>query len=224
MARVAIVTGAAGGVGSAIAKRLREDGFEVCDGDLPELDVTDDASVTAFVTRVVERHGRVDVLVNNAGVAGLTAPVAEYPVDEWRRVLEVNLTGTFVCTRRCIPPMRERGYGRIVNIASIAGKEGNANMAAYSASKAGVIALTKSAGKELARSGILVNCVVPAVFDTGLTHAASAAERELFASHVPLGRMGRPEELAELVAWLASDRCSFSTGATFDVSGGRAVY
>jgi 3-oxoacyl-[acyl-carrier protein] reductase len=222
--RVAIVTGAAGGFGTAIAERLREDGFDVFDGDLPELDVTDDASVAAFVTRVVERHGRVDVLVNNAGVAGPTAAVEEYPVDEWRRVLEVNLTGTFLCTRRCIPPMRERGYGRIVSIASIAGKEGNANMSAYSASKAGVIALTKSAGKELAHSGILVNCVVPAVFDTGLTHAAAADERELFASSVPLGRMGRPEELAELVSWLSSDRCSFSTGAAFDISGGRAVY
>jgi 3-oxoacyl-[acyl-carrier protein] reductase len=219
VARVAIVTGAAGGFGTAISARLREDGFDVVGGDLPELDVTDDASVAAFVTRV----GRVDVLVNNAGVAGLTAPVEEYPVDEWRRVLDVNLTGTFLCTRRCIPPMRERGYGRIVNIASIAGKEGNANMSAYSASKAGVIALTRSAGKELARSGILVNCVVPAVFDTGLTHAASAEEQELFASRVPLGRMGRPEELAELVAWLASERCSFSTGAVFDISGGRAV-
>jgi 2-dehydro-3-deoxy-L-rhamnonate dehydrogenase (NAD+) len=219
VARVAIVTGAAGGFGTAIAERLREDGFDVVGGDLPELDVTDDASVAAFVTRV----GRVDVLVNNAGVAGLTAPVEEYPVDEWRRVLDVNLTGTFLCTRRCVPPMRERGYGRIVNIASIAGKEGNANMSAYSASKAGVIALTKSAGKELARSGILVNCVVPAVFDTGLTHAASDEEQELFASRVPLGRMGRPEELAELVAWLASERCSFSTGAVFDISGGRAV-
>jgi 3-oxoacyl-[acyl-carrier protein] reductase len=222
--RVAIVTGAAGGFGTAIAERLGEDGFEVVDGDLPELDVTDDRSVAAFVTRVVERHGRVDVLVNNAGVAGPTASVDEYPVDEWGRVLEVNLTGTFVCTQRCVPPMRERGYGRIVNIASIAGKEGNANMSAYSASKAGVIAFTKSVGKELAQSGILVNCVVPAVFGTGLTHAASEEERELFATLVPMGRMGRAEELAELVAWLASERCSFSTGASFDISGGRAVY
>jgi NAD(P)-dependent dehydrogenase (short-subunit alcohol dehydrogenase family) len=224
VASVAIVTGGAGGLGAAVAERLREDMFEIVDGDLPKLDVTDDASVTAFVGRVVERHGRVDVLVNTAGVAGPTAPVEEYPVDEWRRVLDVNLTGTFLCTRRCIPPMRERGYGRIVNIASIAGKEGSANMSAYSASKAGVIALTKSAGKELARSCILVNCVVPAVFDTGVTRSATADERELFASRVPLGRMGRPEELAELVAWPASDRCSFSTGAAFDISGGRAVY
>jgi NAD(P)-dependent dehydrogenase (short-subunit alcohol dehydrogenase family) len=222
--RVSIVTGGAGGLGAGIAKRLRQDGFDVVAADLPELDVTDHESIDAFVAGVLDRHGRLDVLVNNAGVAGPSAPVDVYPVDAWRRVLEVNLTGTFLCTRRCIPPMRERGYGRIVNIASIAGKEGNPNMAAYSASKAGVIALTKSAGKELARSGILVNCVVPAVFDTGLTHAASADERELFTARVPMGRMGRPEELAELVAWLASDRCSFSTGASYDISGGRAVY
>ena len=177
-----------------------------------------------FVADVLERHGRLDVLVNNAGIAGSTAPVDDYAVDEWRRVLDVNLTGTFICMRRCIQPMRSAGYGRIVNVASIAGKDGNPEMSAYSASKAGVIALTKSAGKELAQTGVLVNCVVPAVFDTGLTDAAPEAERALFASRVPMGRMGRAEELAELVAWLASERCSFSTGAAFDISGGRAVY
>jgi 3-oxoacyl-[acyl-carrier protein] reductase len=218
------VTGGAGGFGTAIADRLRLDGFEVIAADLPELDVTDEVSVDRFVTGVLESHGSIDVLVNNAGIAGPTAPVVDYPLDEWRRVVDVNLTGTFLCTRRCLPPMVERGYGRIVNIASIAGKEGNPNMAAYSASKAGVIALTKSVGKEIARTGVLVNCVVPAVFDTGLTNNAPAEERELFASRVPMGRMGRAEELAELVAWLASDRCSFSTGASFDISGGRAVY
>jgi NAD(P)-dependent dehydrogenase (short-subunit alcohol dehydrogenase family) len=221
---VAIVTGGVGGFGTAIAQRLREDGAEVVAADLPELDVTNPESVDACVAGVLARRGRIDVLVNNAGIAGPSAPVEEYPVDEWRRVLDVNLAGTFLCMRRCIPPMRARGYGRIVNIASIAGKEGNPNMSAYSASKAGVIALTKAAGKELARSGVLVNCVVPAVFDTGLTEAASPYERELFASRVPMGRMGRPEELAELVAWLASERCSFSTGAAFDISGGRAGY
>jgi 2-dehydro-3-deoxy-L-rhamnonate dehydrogenase (NAD+) len=224
MARVAIVTGGAGGFGTAIAERLRLDGLEVVAADLPELDVTDSDSVDRLVTDVLARYGSVDVLVNNAGVAGPTAPVAEYPFEEWRRVVDVNLTGTFLCTRRCLAPMLEHGHGRIVNIASIAGKEGNANMSAYSASKAGVIALTKSAGKELARTGILVNCVVPAVFDVGLTHRAPPDERDSFAARVPMGRMGRPEELAELVAWLASDRCSFSTGASFDISGGRAVY
>jgi 2-dehydro-3-deoxy-L-rhamnonate dehydrogenase (NAD+) len=215
--RVALVTGGRGGLGAAIAERLRLDGLEVVAADLPDLDVTDAVSVDRLVTRL----GGVDVLVNNAGIAGPTAPLADYPLDEWRRVVEVNLTGTFLCTQRCIPAMLERGWGRIVNVASIAGQEGNPNMAAYSASKAGVIALTKSAGKELARTGVLVNCVVPAVFDAGLTHAAPPAEQELFASRVPMGRMGRPEELAELVAWLASERCSFSTGAAFDLSGGR---
>jgi 2-dehydro-3-deoxy-L-rhamnonate dehydrogenase (NAD+) len=224
MARVAIVTGGAGGFGTAIAQRLRRDRFEVVAADLPELDVTDHESVDGFVADVLERHGRLDVLVNNAGVAGPTARVEAYPLDEWRRVIDVNLTGTFLCIRRCLPPMLERGFGRIVNIASIAGKDGNPNMSAYSASKAGVIALTKSAGKELARTGILVNCVVPAVFDTGLTLRASPSERDLFAAQVPMGRMGSAEELAELVAWLGSEKCSFSTGASFDISGGRAVY
>jgi 2-dehydro-3-deoxy-L-rhamnonate dehydrogenase (NAD+) len=224
VARVAIVTGGAGGFGTTIAERLRLDGLEVVAVDLPELDVTDPESVDRLVADVLSRYGSVDVLVNNAGVAGPTAAVADYPLEEWRRVVDVNLTGTFLCTRRCILPMLESGYGRIVNIASIAGKEGNANMSAYSASKAGVIALTKSAGKELARTGILVNCIVPAVFDAGLTHRAPPEERAGFAARVPMGRMGRPEELAELVAWLASDRCSFSTGASFDISGGRAVY
>jgi 3-oxoacyl-[acyl-carrier protein] reductase len=221
---VAIVTGGGGGFGAAIAGRLRADGVEVVAADLPELDVTDTASVDALVARVLADHGRIEVLVNNAGIAGPTAPVEEYPVAAWRRVLDVNLTGTFLCMRSCVPAMRRRAYGRIVNVASIAGKEGNPDMSAYSASKAGVIALTKSAGKELARTGVLVNCVVPAVFDAGLTDAAPAEQRALFASRVPMGRMGRPEELAELVAWLSSDRCSFSTGAAFDLSGGRAVY
>jgi 3-oxoacyl-[acyl-carrier protein] reductase len=197
------------------------DGFEVAAADLPALDVTDPGSVERLVSSVLERHGRLDALVNAAGIAGPSAPVADYPYDAWRRVLDVNLTGAFLCMRQCLPPMLERGYGRIVNIASIAGSEGNPEMPAYSASKAGVIALTRSAGKELARSGVLVNCVVAAVFDAGLTHRATEAERETFVSRVPMGRMGRPEELAELVAWLASERCSFSTGAAFDATGGR---
>ena len=212
MARVAIVTGGNGGFGTAIAKRLRADGFEVVGADLPALDVTDPESVDRLVADVLAEHGSLDVLVNNAGIAGPTAPVVDYPVEEWRHVLDVNLTGTFLCIRSSVPSMIERGYGRIVNIASIAGKDGNPSMSAYSASKAGVIALTKTVGKELARTGVLVNCVVPAVFDAGLTEKASPEERELFASRVPMGRMGRPEELAELVSWLASERCSFSTG------------
>jgi NAD(P)-dependent dehydrogenase (short-subunit alcohol dehydrogenase family) len=222
MARVAIVPGGAGGLGRAIADRLSADGFEVVGADLPQLDVTDPDSVDRLVSGVLEEHGRLDALVNAAGIAGPTAPVGEYPLDEWRRVVDVNLTGTFLCLRACLPPMVARGYGRVVNIASIAGAEGNPGMSAYSASKAGVIALTRSAGKELARTGVLVNCVVAAVFDAGLTHRATDEERETFVGRIPMGRMGRPEELAELVAWLASERCTFSTGAAFDATGGRA--
>ncbi len=227
--RVAIVTGGAGGLGSAIVERLRADGLHVAAADLApgadvEVDVSDPDSVDAMAAAVRERFGGIDVLVNNAGIAGPTAPVHEYPVDEWRRVLEINLSGAFHCTRACLPDMLAAGYGRIVNIASIAGKDGNPQMAAYSASKAGLIALTKSVGKETATSGVLVNCVVPGVIEAGLTAKTTEEERRLFLSRVPMGRMGRPEELAELASWLASARCSFSTGATYDLSGGRAVY
>jgi 2-dehydro-3-deoxy-L-rhamnonate dehydrogenase (NAD+) len=183
--QVAIVTGGAGGLGAAIVDRFLTDGVEVAVADVAasgredalsiHVDVTDVESVEAMAATVVDRLGGIDVLVNNAGIAGPTAPVVEYPPGEWRRVIELNLDGVFHCTRACLPHMLERGAGRIVNIASIAGKEGNPDMAAYSAAKAGVIAFTKSLGKELARSGVLVNCVVPAVVDAGLTHAASAS-------------------------------------------------
>jgi 2-dehydro-3-deoxy-L-rhamnonate dehydrogenase (NAD+) len=241
-ARVAIVTGGAGGLGRAITARLRADGFRVAVADIDvagagtgedpgphetlavPVDVTDPDSAAAMRDAVLGRWGRLDVLVNNAGIAGLTAPVTDYPPDAWQRVIAVNLTGVFHCTRACLPPMIAAGYGRVVNIASIAGKDGNPDMSAYSAAKAGVIAFTKSVGKETAKTGVLVNCVVPGVLDAGLTDQAPDAERWLFLSRIPMGRMGRPEELAELVSWLASQRCSFSTGATFDLSGGRAVY
>jgi 2-dehydro-3-deoxy-L-rhamnonate dehydrogenase (NAD+) len=231
---VAIVTGGAGGLGQAIAARLVEDGMRVAVADLSSesgpaemavpLDVTDPASAERMHAAVSERLGRVDVLVNAAGIAGPTAPVADYPPDAWRRVVEVNLVGVFNCMRACLPAMVESGYGRVVNIASIAGQDPNPNMSAYSASKAGVIALTKSAAREVAQAGVIVNALVPGVIDAGLTHhTATEEERALFKSRVPMGRMGRPEELAELASWLASPRCSFSTGATFDLSGGRAV-
>jgi NAD(P)-dependent dehydrogenase (short-subunit alcohol dehydrogenase family) len=243
MSRVAIVTGAAGGLGEAIARRLAADGLSVVVADLDAraaervaagldgesavavaVDVADPVSAQALVDAVVARFGRVDVLVNNAGIAGPTAPVHELAPDDWARVLAVNLSGTFHCTRAALPPMLAAGWGRIVNVASIAGQDGNPHMSAYSASKAGVIALTKSVGKETATSGVLVNCVVPGVVDAGLTDKTTDEERALFLSRVPMGRMGRPEELAELVSWLASERCAFSTGATYDFSGGRAVY
>jgi NAD(P)-dependent dehydrogenase (short-subunit alcohol dehydrogenase family) len=238
--RVVVVTGAAGGLGLAMVERFLDDGARVAIADLDgdaaaraathehalavPVDVSDAASAMELARTVVATFGQIDVLVNNAGIAGPTAAVQDYPVDAWRRVIEVNLLGVFHCTRACLPQMLERGEGRIVNIASIAGTEGNPEMSAYSASKAGVIAFTKSVAKETATSGVLVNCVVPGVLDAGLTAKTSSEERERFRSRVPMGRMGRPHELAELVAWLASERCSFSTGATFDLSGGRAVY
>jgi 2-dehydro-3-deoxy-L-rhamnonate dehydrogenase (NAD+) len=189
------------------------------------VDVTEPASAHAMHDAVRERFGRVDVLVNSAGIAGPSAPVGDYPPQDWRRVIEVNLIGVFNSMRACLPGMVEQGYGRVVNIASIAGKDPNPNMSAYSASKAGVIALTTSAAREVARSGVLVNCLVPGVIDAGLTHhTATEEERALFTSRVPMGRMGTPGEVAELVSWLASPRCSFSTGASFDLSGGRAAY
>jgi 2-dehydro-3-deoxy-L-rhamnonate dehydrogenase (NAD+) len=246
-ARVAIVTGGAGGLGRAITARLQADGFRVAIADIDPgtgtatgtgtagrsgtdetmalpVDVTDPGSATAMRDAVLSRWGRIDVLVNNAGIAGPTAPVTGYPPDAWRQVIMVNLVGVFHCTRVCLPPMIAAGYGRVVNIASIAGKDGNPDMSAYSASKAGVIAFTKSVGKETATTGVLVNCVVPGVLDAGLTDKAPAQERRLFLSRIPMGRMGQPQEMAELVSWLASERCSFSTGAAFDLSGGRAVY
>ena len=232
------MTGGAGGLGRAITARLRADGFRVAVADLDPglaregdpgllaapVDVTDASSADAMREAVLGHWGRIDVLVNNAGIAGPTSPVADYPPDAWQRVIAVNLTGTFHCTRACLPVMTTAGYGRVVNIASIAGKDGNPDMSAYSASKGGVIAFTKSVAKEVARTGVLVNCVVPGVIDAGLTDMAPADERALFLSRIPMGRMGRPDELAELVAWLASERCSFSTGAAYDLSGGRAVY
>jgi 2-dehydro-3-deoxy-L-rhamnonate dehydrogenase (NAD+) len=237
-APVALVTGGQGGLGRVIVSRLLADGMRVVSADMRPgpgddedprphtlaVDVTDAQAVDALVAAVRAQLGTVAVLVNNAGIAGPSTAVADYPPAEWRRVLEVNLTGTFHCMRACLPGMIAAGYGRIVNVASIAGKEGNPWMGAYSASKAGVIALTKSAAKETATTGVLVNCVVPGVIESGLTEAATDEERRLFVSRVPMGRMGRAEELAELVSWLASERCSFSTGAAYDLSGGRAVY
>jgi NAD(P)-dependent dehydrogenase (short-subunit alcohol dehydrogenase family) len=188
------------------------------------LDVTDPAAIARGTKAALEALGRIDVLVNNAGVAGLNKPTVDYPVDEWERVLRINLTSQFLCCRAVAPAMVKAGYGRIVNIASIAGKEGNPNAVAYSASKAGVIALTKSLGKELAQSGVLVNCVTPAAAKTAIFDQMTETHINYMLSKIPLGRFVTVDEVASLACWLASEDCAFSTGGVFDISGGRATY
>jgi len=226
--RTAVVTGGLQGIGAAIAKRLEGSGATVRVWDLAAkkdpVDVSDAAAVERATAKALADLGKIDALVNNAGVAGLNAPTAEYPVEEWERVLRVNLTSQFLCCRAFAPHMVKRKYGRIVNIASIAGKEGNPNAVAYSASKAGVIALTKSLGKELAQTGVLVNCVTPAAAKTAIFDQMTKQHIDYMLSKIPMNRFVTVEEIAALVCWLASEECSFSTGAVFDISGGRATY
>ena len=233
--RRALVTGGASGIGLASAKRLTADGLDVAICDVaPEqleqvgslvhsthvLDVTDAQAVNELVAGLEP----VDVLVNSAGVVGPNMPIWEVGDDDWARTISVNLTGTFNTMRAVIGGMRSRGWGRIVNIASIAGKEGNPNLAAYSASKAGVIGLTKSVAKEAAGDGVIVNSVAPAVIATPMNEETAPEVLDYMVSKIPMGRVGQPEEVAALVSWLASDECSFSTGAAYDISGGRATY
>jgi 3-oxoacyl-[acyl-carrier protein] reductase len=221
--RNAIVTGGAQGIGSAIVRRFEASGAKVAVWDLdgsPRVDVTDCASIQNALKGI----GKVDVLVNNAGIAGMNKPTVDYPIEEWERVLRVNLTSQFLCCRAVAPLMVRAGYGRIVNIASIAGKEGNPNAVAYSASKAGVIALTKSLGKELARAGVLVNCVTPAAAKTAIFDQMTREHIDYMLSKIPMNRFVTVDEIAALVCWLASEDCSFSTGGVFDISGGRATY
>ena len=225
--RTAIVTGGAQGIGAAIVERLRVSGARVQIWDLdgsPSVDVSDPASVDAATRNALKELGKLDVLVNNAGIAGLNKPTLDYPVDEWERVLRVNLTIQFLCCRAVAPHMLKAGYGRIVNIASIAGKEGNPNAVAYSASKAGVISLTKSLGKELAQTGVLVNCVTPAAAKTAIFEQMTGSHIDYMLSKIPMNRFVQVDEIAALVCWLASGDCSFSTGGVFDISGGRATY
>ena len=242
--RRAIVTGGAQGFGRAIAERLLRSGARVslwdreadtlaqaarelaALGDVHHalVEVTDDARIEAAAREVHDRFGGIDILVANAGIAGATAPVWEYPVDVWRETIDVDLTGVFLCCRAVVPYMRAQHYGRIVNIASIAGKEGNPNASAYSAAKAGVIALTKTLGKELAGDDIAVNCVTPAVARTRILDQVTQAHIDYMLSKIPRGRFVQLEELATLVAWLVSQENSFTTGAVFDLSGGRATY
>jgi 2-dehydro-3-deoxy-L-rhamnonate dehydrogenase (NAD+) len=232
--RVALVTGGASGIGEAVAARLLAEGAAVASFDLhaeaPEGvlalagDVSRSSDVVAAVEQVERALGPVDVLVCSAGVPGASLATVEVTDDEWRLVLGINADGVFYCNRAVIPGMVERGYGRIVNVASIAGKEGNPMAAAYSASKAAVIALTKAIGKDVARTGVAVNCVAPAVIETPILEGITQEHIDYMIERIPMGRMGRPDEVAALVCWLASEECSFSTGATYDISGGRAVY
>jgi 3-oxoacyl-[acyl-carrier protein] reductase len=224
MGRTALVTGGASGIGQACAEFLAGEGLTVITADKAAgadigLDVTDSAQVAG----AAERH-EVDVLVNSAGVIGPNKAFTDVTDDEWATTFAVNVTGTFYTCRAFIPAMVRRGWGRVVNLASIAGKEGNPNLSAYSASKAAVLGLTKSLGKELATSGVLINAVAPAVIETPMAAATAPAVRERLVSLIPMRRMGLAREVAELVGWLASERCSFSTGAVYDISGGRAVY
>ena len=233
--KVVVITGAARGFGRAIAERMGRDGCRVVawdvvpDADPPaaqveRVDVGDPESVEAATRNTLAAMGRIDVLVNNAGVNGPTVPIWDYPLEDWRRVIAVDLTGVFLCCRSVVPHMRERGEGRIVNIASVAGKEGNANAGPYSAAKAGVIALTKSLGKELATSGVLVNCITPAMADTELLREMTPEYIEEIRAKIPMGRLCRVEEVAEMVVFLSGPGCTFTTGGVFDLTGGRSVY
>ncbi|WP_427915061.1 SDR family NAD(P)-dependent oxidoreductase [Ramlibacter sp. MMS24-I3-19] len=240
--RHAVVTGGATGLGYAIAERLVNSGGTVTLWDRDDaaaqqaavklgarasavqVDVADYASVLQAVKRTVAKAQRIDALVNSAGITGPNTKVWDYPPDAWRQVFEVNVHGLFQCCREIAPLMRQQGYGRIVNIASVAGKDGNPNASAYSASKAAVIALTKSLGKELADVDVRVNCVTPAAVKTAIFDQMTPEHIQFMLSKIPMGRFGTPEEVAALVGWLCTEDCSFSTGAVFDLSGGRSTY
>jgi NAD(P)-dependent dehydrogenase (short-subunit alcohol dehydrogenase family) len=240
--RHAVVTGGATGLGYAIAQRLIASGGSVTLWDRDEaaaqraagelgaaasvvpVEVSKHESVRDAVQATLKLSPRIDALVNSAGITGPNTRLWDYPVDAWQQVMEVNLNGLFLCCRELVPVMRDADYGRIVNIASVAGKDGNPNASAYSASKAGVMALTKSLGKELADTGIRVNCVTPAAVKTAIFDQMSEQHIQFMLSKIPMGRFGLPEEIAAMVAWLCTEDCSFSTGAVFDLSGGRATY
>src|SRR6202158_3680862 len=220
--RTAVITGGAAGIGLAIARRLVASGGR--GREASGVDVADVASVDAAAKSTSSALSRVDALVCSAGIAGINATTWQYTVDQWQQVIGINLNGVFYCNRAIVPLMLERDYGRMVNIASIAGKEGNPNASAYSASKAGVIGLTKSIGKELAKTGIRVNCITPAAVRTAIFDQITQQHIDFMLSQIALGRFGAVEEIAAIAAWLCTEECSFSTGAVFDLSGGRATY
>jgi len=240
----AAVTGGARGIGFAVAERLARAGVRVALWDLDRaraessakelaaagkviavaVDITDEAAVARALAETTERIGKLDIFVNNAGIAGASKTLWDYTPEEWRQVFRINVEGMYLCCRAVVPQMIERGYGRIVNVASIAGKEGNPNAAAYSASKAAVMGLTKSLAKELATKGVIVISVTPAAVKTEIFQQISQAHIDYMLSKIPMGRFGKVEEMAAMICWLASEDCSFTTGAVFDLSGGRATY
>ena len=242
--RVAVITGGAQGIGFAVAQRMLGSGAAVMLWDINEerlaqarvplagmgrvgtvvVDVSDEASVSGATQATLAQYGRVDILVNSAGITGGNAKTWELSPEVWRQVIEVNLTGSYLTCRSLLPHMIEAGYGRVVNIASVAGKEGNPNASHYSASKAGVIALTKSFGKELARTGVLVNAVTPAAAKTPIFDSMTQEHIDFMLAKIPMGRFLEVDELAAMIGWLASEDCAFSTGAVFDISGGRSTY
>ena len=240
--RHAVITGGASGLGYAISQRMIASGASVTWWDVNadvmaqaaksigaavhcvQVDITQHASVVAAVAATLKNAPKIDILVNSAGITGPNMKLWDYPPQAWEQVLQVNLNGLFHCCREVVPHMQGNGYGRIVNIASVAGKDGNPNASAYSASKAAVMALTKSLGKELANSGILVNCVTPAAVKTAMFDQMTPEHIAFMLSKIPMGRFGTPEEVAAMVGWLCTEDCSFSTGAVFDLSGGRSTY
>ena len=242
--RVVVITGGARGIGEATARRLAQEGARLALWDRDEArlrstaqafagvaevetvvyEQSDLASVEQAAQATLDRFGTIDGLVNNAAIVGPTVPVWEFPVEAWDKILNVNLTGVFYCCRTVIPIMLRAGRGRIVNVSSVAGKEGNANLGCYSSVKAGVIALTKVLGKELATKGILVNAVTPTVTETELMHAVTPEMNAAFLAKIPMGRFCRPDEVAAMIAWLLGDDVSFTTGSVFDLSGGRTTY
>jgi 3-oxoacyl-[acyl-carrier protein] reductase len=239
--RAAIITGGASGLGKEVARRIVAEGGTVALWDLNAdalaaakadvgathvvaLDVADQAAVAAAAKETAAALGKVDVLVCSAGITGATAPVHEFPIDSWQRVIDINLNGLFYCCREVVPHMLANGYGRIVNVASVAGKEGNPNASAYSASKAGVIGLTKSLGKELAGKGVIANALTPATFESPILDQLPQSQVDYMRSKIPMGRLGEVEESAAMICFMASEECSFTTASTFDTSGGRTTF